>query len=238
VKHFRSFGLWMVLLLLSCESQEDNYPIFTDSEYFPLESGFYHLYDVTEVRYALSVPETLQYELKVLVLDSFKNGTGELSYVLKRSKRTDVNAEWTPLETWSAQLNQNEVIVSEGNIPYVVLDFPLVEKKSWDGNKYNNQTNPVSGENDDSYDLIQVDEPFDINGSSFPDCVTVSQEDNQEFIVYFDRRYEVYSRHVGLISKNITQLKYCNDADRNCIGQQIVDEGVIYQQTLKQYGKE
>jgi hypothetical protein len=238
VKHFKSFSWWMVLLLLSCESQEENYPVFTDAEYFPVERGFYQIYDVTDVQYALSVPETLQYEMKVLVLDSFKNGAGDLTYVLKRSKRSDANSQWTALETWSVQLNQDEVVVSEGNTPYVVLDFPLVEEKSWNGNKYNNQSNPVSGEKDDIYDLIEVDDPFQINGSSFSDCVKVLQEDNQEFIVYYDNRYEVYGRHVGLISKNITQLKYCNDEERNCIGQQIVDEGIIYQQTLKQYGKE
>jgi hypothetical protein len=68
--------------------------------------------------------------------------------------------------------------------------------------------------------------------------VEVLQEDNQEFIVYYDKRREIYSRDVGLILKETVQLHYCNDEDRNCIGQQIVDEGIIYTQTLSSYGWE
>jgi hypothetical protein len=239
VKHFRSFALLaMMLCVLSCETQEETNRPDTDPEYFPLSKGFYQIYDVEEIRYTLGVPETLKYELKVAVADSFVNGTGKYTYVLQRNRRLDGDVSWETLETWSAEIRNQEAIVTEGSTPYVVMAFPAIANRTWNGNAYNDESNPVTGEKEDAYMIIGKDNSQIVNGSTFNDCISILQEDNQEFIVYLDQRSEVYARNVGLISKMITQLKYCNDADRNCIGQQIIDEGTIYKQLIREYGRE
>lgn len=239
MKHFRSFALLaLTLCVLSCDTQEHISRPDTDPEYFPLSRGFYQIYDVEEIKYTLGVPETLKYELKVAVADSFINSTGKYTYVLKRNRRSVGSSAWELLETWSAEVRNNEAIVTEGSTPYVVMAFPAITNRAWNGNAYNNEDNPVTGEKEDVYTIIGKGNSQTVNGSTFNDCVNIVQEDNQEFIVYLDQRSEVYARNVGLISKMVTQLKYCNDADRNCIGQQIIDEGIIYRQLIKEYGRE
>jgi len=224
----------LMTILGSCRDEAPD-AIKKDYNYFPLVKGFYQIYDVTETQYTLSIPETFQYELKMVVVDSFSNNEGGYSYVIHRSRR-DANEEWEPSETWSAKLYRNEAIVSEGNVPYVVLNFPTKEGASWNGNAYNDNVNPTTSTNDDIYEITKFEESMMLGDQNFSDCITVTQEDNGEFIVFNDKRIEVYSRNVGLISKEVTQLKYCTDSD--CLGQQIIDEGVIYKQTLKEYGKE
>lgn len=239
MKHFRSFGGWVLLFcLLSCDSQDSVTPQNTDQEYFPLRKGYYQLYDIDETTYELGVAQARQYQLKVAVIDSFVNGTGVYTYVLQRSIRATSSDPWESAETWSAELRKREVVVTQGSTPFVVLSFPVETGREWNGNSFNTEVNPVSGENEDRYQITETAGNHTINGLSFTDCLTVLQEDNQEFIVYFDQRSEVYARNVGLISKKTTQLKYCNDQDRNCIGQQIIDEGIIYEQTIREYGME
>jgi hypothetical protein len=239
VKHFIRFALFALMLcVLSCDTEEDTSRPDSDSEYLPLSKGFYQIYDVEEIRYTLGVPETLKYELKVAVTDSFVNGTGKYTYVLHRTRKVEMDGSWEPIETWSAEVRNHEAIVTQGSTPYVVMAFPAIANRAWNGNAYNNEGNPVTGEKEDVYMITGKGSTETVNGSTFNDCINILQEDNQEFIVYLDQRSEVYARNVGLISKMITQLKYCNDADRNCIGQQIIDEGIIYKQLIREYGRE
>ncbi len=73
------------------------------------------------------------------------------------------------------------------------------------------------------------------NGKKYTATLTVEQSDNQDFFVYQDKRLEVYAISVGLIYKETTQLTYFQDP---CYGQQKVKTGIVYSQTLKNYGRE
>ena len=220
--------------VFSCRDDESG-TLVRDHDFFPLVTGYFQVYNVTESRYTLSVPETFEYQLKSVVVDSFSNNEGGITYVIHRSRR-DQTGSWEPVETWSAKIYRNEAVVFEGNIPYVVLNFPAKEGTNWNGNAYNDKINPSTSTNEDTYQITDVEKTMTVGDQAFDDCVTVTQEDNEEFIVFNDKRVEIYARNIGLVSKEVTQLKYCSES--NCIGQQIVEEGVIYKQVLEQYGKE
>jgi hypothetical protein len=179
--------------------------------------------------YTLGVPETLEYELKTVVTDSFPNAIGGFTYVLQRSKRSDGQSNFSPLDTWAIRLSTHEVVVQEENVSFLKIKFPAEKNLEWDGNLYN-----TLGE--DTYVIDEVHAPYEVNGVAFDDCALINQHDNDDYVVSLDQRKEVYARNTGLIYRQSTLLNYCTVGD--CLGQQEVESGRIYTQTIKSYGLE
>ncbi len=225
-------------VLLSCEDGERRDFSIHDEAYFPLVTGNFYIYDVEEIRYVLSEPETLFYELKHVVSDSFPSDEGGFTYVISRSQKLEGADGWEQLESWSVRRRNNEMLLWEGNVPYVVLNFPLTKSMSWDANLYNDERNPFSGETTDLFSVIETSVTIPLNDIAYPDCVVIEQENSVDPILYTDFRQETYARNIGLISKTFVQLEYCTNEGRGCIGKQIVDSGRRYTQTLKAYGRQ
>lgn len=227
---------WIALavLIFACDQSAET-PQKPQRDYFPMETSQYRIYSVEEIKYILSVPETLNYDLKVVTSESFINDQGGRTFVLHRYRRSN-GGEWIPDETWSAFMRQEKAIVMRGNIPYVVLEFPVEEGRKWNGNAFNLQTHFYTGEPADEYVITSIDETVELAGETFLNCAVVQQEDDEDPILYKDVRMETYAPGVGLISKQTIQLKYCSrDA---CLGQKQIEEGLIYNQTLVEYGQE
>lgn len=218
-----------IIVALSCDSGNDTKPLETGKDYFPFRKGLYHLYDVSETKYVLNVPETEEYELKTQVVDSFVNIDGKLTYVIYRSKRSEGETEWNYIDTWSGLADSREVIVNEENTPFLKLKDPIDQGTAWNGNTYN------TGEVDE-YVLEEVNKPYTFNGISFEECITINQSDNDDYVVFLDQRKEVYAKGIGLIYKETTQLSYCTA--EGCLGDQEVESGLIYKQTIKAHGVE
>jgi hypothetical protein len=217
-----------LVALVSCDDPEE-----TSSEigkqYYPIRTGLYQIYDVERTVYQLGVPTTYLYELKTVVIDSFANLEGHYTYVVHRSMRPDDQSPWQYVDTWSIRDDEWETVEGEGNLLLIKLKYPVSTGLTWDGNIYN-----TVGE--DEYEIDSQKESLTFNNVTFDDCLTVNQNDNQDFIVFLDQRKEIFARDVGLVYKDSTWLKYCTLVD--CLGQQEVEEGVIYKQTIKSYGVE
>lgn len=226
----------IVVLLVSCDTGEAVRANNGNYNYIPTKYNWYQVYNVEEVKYTLGIPETLTYELKTVVADSFLNGSGKYTYLVYRSVRSVGETEWKSLNTWTIRLEKNEVVIQEENIPFVALQLPVVDGNRWNGNKYNNLINRSTNTAEDYYNVEEKGMPFAVNDQTFANCVIVNQEDNQEYVVYLDQRKEVYANNVGLIYKARTQLSFCTESA--CIGQQKVEEGIIYKQSITSYGVE
>ncbi len=201
-----------------------------ESVYFPLKVGSYQRYQIDVTIYSeLDPPEVNSYQLKIETVDSFQTIEGDYQYVLYRSKRLTASDPWEYLDTWSARRSPIRVVLQEGNTSFVKLEFPLRENREWNGNLFN-----TLGE--DVYESIQIKQPFTIEGlPEFSKTITVIQSDNQDFIVYQDKRSEVYAQNVGLIEKKVLQLHYYTLPVED-IGKQKIKNGVEYTQRLIEYG--
>jgi hypothetical protein len=228
LKHFYKYLLLTLAITFACDGDEGNRTEDKGENYFPMQVGFFQRYLVDEIRYsAVAEPETLAYELLHEVVDSFLSTEGNKVYVIQRSTRDNGNSPWQFQETWSARINSNEAVIIEGNIAYTNLLFSPSPRTVWDGNRYNNLGN-------DDYKIIAVDQPISVSGISFDKTLTVEQELNDDPIVFTDIRFEVYARDVGLILKETTQLRYCQQ--QTCGGDELIESGVIYKQRIVEYG--
>ena len=214
-------------ILAGCNGEE-GLPPDTGAGYFPLRKDHYQIYTVHETRYAGALVEDLSYELMTEVVDSFPSAEGLYTYVIHRSQRTDESEAWKLKDTWSARISHGEVIVSEGNTPFVKVKFPATENTRWDGNAFNTL-------GADDYEIQGARSPVEFNGMIFDQTITVEQEHNDDFIVYRDERSEVYALGVGLVYKRTLQLRYCTED--HCLGQQTVSEGIELKMAIKAYGK-
>jgi hypothetical protein len=212
---------------MSC-STDETAPAASVKDYFPLKIGVSHIYSVEEtITQQISGESKSTYELRTIVTDSIPEPDGTFTYVIQRYRRADAQSSWTNLPTWSARVSKFQAIVSEENTGFLKVEAPIAEGKEWNGNLPNIL-------DEDTYSLIEVAKPYSINSAkTFPNTITVLQNDNKDLIVFQDRRSEIYAGGVGLVYREILQLEYCTDP--NCLGQQKVKKGIVYKQVLKEY---
>jgi len=221
----------------------DNPAPTTGEQYFPLRTGDYRIYSVNETRIEpYNVEGVFTYEIKTLVTDSFLNSTGTYSYIISRFKRTAPSVNWQSLDTWTAKCNEREVVISEGNIPFVKILSPVQANLEWNGNAYNNEkSSEFCGGNNftscDIYSFGEINKTFASNyGLTFDNTVEVIENNNPDLFTTHDVRKEVYAWQVGLVFREITLLKYCTIG--SCYGKQMVENGLVYTQELTEYGRQ
>lgn len=207
----------------------------SDQSYFPLRVGDYRIYQVygSDIHQASCTDTTSQtpngFELKELIYDSVKNNEHGYTYLIHRYTRTDETQTWKDLDTWSAQINANQVVVTQRNTPFVKLVFPLKNNGRWNANMYNKLEMTA-------YDsLTNLGKAYQLNnGQTYPVTLTVSHDD-RNFITAHDKHVEVYALSVGLIYRETTYLIYLQGP---CEGEQIIESGTAYTQTLDSMGRE
>lgn len=231
VRKFLKYLPVVLLTIVGC-GDEERAKQLSDAEYFPLRRGFYQVYAVHERKYQLQVEtENSMYQLKTEVIDSFVNQEGGYTYTIHRSKRITANDAWEFQHVWSVRMNAANVVVSEENTPFVKIAFPAVELRKWDGNALNNLAA-------DEYILATTGNSYPLEtGITTEDYIEIVQEDSYDPVLFLNKRQEVYARNIGLIYHEITDLVYCSDADECEVGQQVINNGTIYVQTLIEYGQ-
>ena len=227
--------LW--LLLLGCQSR-DIRPKVTGTEYFPLKVNAFWIYTVSETTITqLGGQTNTGYELKVQAIDSVVSG-GQVTYAWVRFTRTDSSKPWISLDTWSSRKDEFQAVVQEGNTSYIRLAFPLVDGKTWNGNALNNLGGSDQCANGsfhcDNFEVKDFMKRFEGSGISFADTATILENNSNDPIVKQDVRMAVYAKSIGLVYRETTILEYCTVG--SCIGKQIVENGSIMKQTLKEYG--
>lgn len=230
----KSFYLffWTIVVFTgftSCNSENDVMKSDSGRSYYPVKKGLFQIYDVERTQYSLGIPTTITYQLKTVVVDSFLNAENTYTYVMYRSIRSTESDEWQDIDTWAIRSGNQETVVQIENLPSVNLKYPVRQGLEWDGNKYNSL-----GEN--LYKIESVKTVQTLGANTFDDCLTVEQKNNEDYIVFLDQRKEIYARNIGLIYKDSTALHFCTQNE--CLGEQQIEQGVIYKQIIRSYGVE
>lgn len=223
--------LMLVQITTACDTKEvPPDPERVGYNFFPLALGLYSIYQVENVEYRNTGEEvTSTYALKAAVVDSFTNLSGTTSYIIHYFRRAADTDPWQFTRAWTARKNRTQAVVTEENVPFLKLSFPVKTGQDWDGNVLNSS-------NPDIYHIDSLSGRYitPAQDTIIGENLTVVQEDNQDYISQLDKRFEIYARDIGLIYKEDVQLNYCTDPD--CLGQEVVESGWEYRQYLVEYG--
>lgn len=206
-------------------------------DYYPTTSGKYVVYDVDSIVYTEIPKDTLyyKYRIKEKLSDTFTDNLGQPAIRLERYIKTYDPAltydkmTWTMKEVWMINATQNYIQVVENNVRFTKLVFPVLAKKTWNGNAANNL-------GDWQYSYTYLDNPETVNQSRLEQVLEVEQKEFRTLISY-QHYQEKYARGIGLVYREITDLLSNNIVPGKSVENRI-ESGIIYKQTLVTYGYE
>ncbi|MGL1885202.1 MAG: hypothetical protein OCD76_01710 [Reichenbachiella sp.] len=216
------------IFLLSCESEVENDIARLGVNYFPLSVGQFRQYDVIETRYYLIGPEKEQYQIREDVVDSTLISNTHITYKIDRYKRADESDTWSLDSVWTANVNTQRAVLTENNIDFIKLVFPILTGNSWDANTYNSDVGEFYRYEDVLMDTLIAD-------IDYFDAIKVIQSDLGDDGLGRDDRYEIYAPNTGLIYKNSIIWEYCQGEDCS-VDKQIVG-GRELEMVLIEYGE-
>ncbi|QKZ14269.1 hypothetical protein [Spirosoma sp. KUDC1026] len=228
--YYQLFCLLSALLLLgACQSDGSTLPD-DGADYFPLETGRYVIYNVTEERFLpnSSPAQQTTYQLKEVTGPVYTDVTGQPAYRLLRYRRSTGTQVWTADSIWSVRRVMNEMIRAENGLDFVALAFPISNRLRWNGNRYNQLA-------EDPYELRNSGQPYRVSSQQFDATVTALMQDDSTLLSR-GKRLAVYARQVGLIYRERTQLTYCSSSA--CIGKAQIAYGTRQIYRIQQYGRE
>lgn len=222
------------LLFTFCEKVDTTQTITEyDYGYFPLDSGDWRLYWVTDITIddPLDVYDTLNYYLLEKVGAVFIDAAGDTTRILNRYYREDITGSWQNYQTWYAGIKDDIVLQTEENIKYVKQRFPLYLGKTWNGNAYN-RTDTL---NEYEYEVTQIDLPETINNLSFDSVLVVTERDFTS-LVEKNSHFDKYAFGIGLVERQqVDVVSTIVDADVDI--EDRVSTGTMYYQKIVAYGK-
>ncbi|MCF6352538.1 MAG: hypothetical protein L3J06_05975 [Cyclobacteriaceae bacterium] len=198
-------------------------------EFYPVKVGDYRIYYTKTITYNLNGQiDTTEYLVKEIAEDSVVYTDGNARIILGRYSSNLEGAKWQKDSIWSVLINNYTVIVSEANVDFVKLSFPVLENKKWNGNATNSKEI-------ETYNLINLRKPYSYDTLSYQSTLTVVHKDliDPAKITEDDYRIEVFATNIGLIHKLKIKINYCS----GCVENGKIDDGFIFEQKLIEFGK-
>lgn len=216
--------LWIATMILaSCSDQVSELTVDQGYDFYPLKYGQIRTYQVREITYSSGQPDTADYYLKESIADSLVSEAGDITYVLMRYTSEDAVFTKEADSVWTVRKTENQIILSENNVPFVKLTFPVRAGATWNGNA--SSTRPVQNYYyEEITDLTVLDSPVDR-----ANAIRVVIEDIPENLVNQDERSEIYVRGIGLVEKNYITLRF--DSGSGNIGE-VLDGRMLSQRLI------
>ena len=239
VKKIKTSGFHLLLGLLitwgitQCSQPDtDAIPFSYDTHYFPLDSGSWRIYQVTQITIDTPVNlfDTLNYELKEVNSGYFTDAANDSMMKIERFIRLSTDESWSPVSVWSAGVIDHKAIQVEDNEKYVKINFPAELDKTWDGDAYNRLDTLKMY----SYTITSLNEPDVINLSAFDSVLVVNQKDDLTLInkLFYQ---EKYAYGVGMVERTRVDI-YSEFPDSRPIERRVT-KGTMYYQKISSYGK-
>ena len=194
------FCLSIFTTIFGCKKQDES--IDKKTEYFGLEKGNFVEYEVTYMFHdsLLQKHDTIIYQLKTLIGDTILDNVGRVAREFHRFQRKNSTLPWEKTDIWTAIIVDNRAELIEENQRKVKLIFTPTLEKVWDINAFNN-----IGTVDAFYSSI--DESKTSNNLTFENTLTV-EEENYKTLLETRRKFEIYAKNIGMISKTYKNLQF------------------------------
>jgi hypothetical protein len=206
---FKKIIYLFFLAIIACSCKKDE-PVSSNDlgySYFPTEIKRYIIYDVDSIVHDdfTNTIDTFKYQLKEYIDISFTDNAGRNTLRIERSVKyynpsvPYSSIPWTLKNVWYANRTNTTAERVEENQRYVKLIFPVVNKKSWNGNASN-----TLGEKE--YVYTEVNVPKTIGPISSDSTLSVTQQNSENLI---EKKYyvEVYAKNIGMVSKEIIDVQ-------------------------------
>lgn len=209
-------------------------------DYAPISVGKYVIYDVDSTIYDDFFNDTTysKYRIKEKIEEQITDNEGRpafkmIRYIKKYNSSVSYdNIPWTIKDVWTCTKTNTTYEVVEEDVRFTKLIFPVKEEATWKGNAHNTL-------DDWDYEYIYTDRAEAINGTSFENVLYVQQkDDNHKNVIHREYYIEKYAKNVGLVYREIKDLK---SKDNIILGQPVEDRiksGVIYKLTYVTHGYE
>ncbi|GAB3723402.1 hypothetical protein [Spirosoma lituiforme] len=209
-------------LVGSCQTSNDPPP--DDSAYYPLQTGDYWVYQVTEETYSLTSGATTRvFQLQQKVGSSFTRN-GQVFFQLEESTRQSEQNSWQVSAIRTVSKSLSEVVSQDNNAPTVSLLFPVTTTTSWNINTYNGLSDTLT------LRYQNIGRPFATGTLSFDRTVAVVGPTDST-LINLTKYQRVYAQNIGLVYRENTALSYCQSTP-DCIGKGKIDSGTRQKWTL------
>jgi len=231
-QHFFKLLLLIIAFMYTGCANKTVEPDFSEFgfEYYPLHVGAYSVYYTQVIHYKLDgSTDTLRYLVKEVVEDSIIYTDGSLRFLLGRYSAAIGSNNWQKDSLWAVNSTNATVVVSEANLDFIKLAFPVFENKQWDGNALNSRDR-------EDYIINELGKPYSYDTLTYANTLTVVHADflDPVKITKDDYRVEVFAANIGLIYKINLKIKYCS----SCIENGKIEDGIVFEQKLIEFGKE
>lgn len=225
-KNSRSCILFIFLGLFGvvggCQSNSDPSP--DDSAYYPLQTGDYWVYQVTEETYSLTTGAVVRgFQLQQKIGGSFTRN-GQVFFQVEESTRQSEQNSWQVSAIRTVYKSLSEVVSQDNNVPTVNLLFPVSASTSWNSNTYNGLSDSLT------LRYQNIGRPFATGKLSFDRTVSVVGP-NDSTLINLTKYQRVYAQNVGLVYRENAALAYCQSTP-DCIGKGKIDSGTRQKWTL------
>jgi hypothetical protein len=190
----------MVILASACHKDEPP-GIFTDHLYFPLNQNTSWTFEIDSIFYNdfTSTIDSFQYQIRETIESTIDSTVSTKTVRVEQTRRNSPNAVWGVESAFSLSLSRERAERFENNIRTVKLVFPVREGLKWNGNAFN-PMDPLD------FRMTDIHKPSTVSGITYDSTITVIQIDTENLIER--KKYvEIYARNVGLISREITDIK-------------------------------
>jgi hypothetical protein len=223
--------LCLVIVVTSCK-KTIHYPTTYLTDYFlTLQVGKYATYrlDSLNFYYYGQLDTVTSYLAKDSVEASFVDGAGNTAWYVTRYMSDTTGAFWSPSETYTVTPSQQRIEMTEENLRFIKLAFPLDQGFSWTGNTYLPYApyQDYFDFSDDShltlgnwnYTYQSMNKPFTVytaDSLKFDSTLTVLQANDSINVPIIDpnsfasRTYwsETYAKHIGLVYRHTEMWEY------------------------------
>jgi hypothetical protein len=234
MKDIFSKNYWLVVLVftvvISCTKTEvleinpqDSY------KYYPIEVGDFKIYQVISKNYAVGQKEKIDTVLRKEIVKSKTIDQSSTTFVIERQVKGKNDYFYKAELVYQVITSPQKILVGERNVYKVLLYFPIYKKAKWDVNEINGLDN----------DVVKI---VDINADKLPQNLISTKNlaavlgDSTNNAISFIVNQTIYSKDIGLIYREITDIAYCQENDQ-CLGKGIIESGKREFIKLLEFGK-